>query len=51
MDAEPLPRDTVHDLFATLDGSAAGQTVRVQVIATNEAGEAKPGEAAEIVIA
>ncbi|MCX6898607.1 MAG: hypothetical protein NT105_07905 [Verrucomicrobia bacterium] len=50
VDTEPIPRNTVHDLFATLDGFTAGQTVRVQIIAANEAGEAKPSEAAEMVI-
>lgn len=50
VDAEPIARKTVHDRFTTLDGFIAGQTVRIQIITANKAGEARASAAAEIVM-
>lgn len=40
----------VHDLNATLKSLPVGATLRVQIIAANEAGDATPSPAAEIVV-
>jgi hypothetical protein len=50
VDPEPVAHDPVHDLFVNLPGFASGQTVKVYIIAANDAGEALPGPTEEILI-
>jgi hypothetical protein len=50
VDAEFVAHDPVHDEFVNLPGFASGQTVKVYIIAANDAGEADPGPTEEILI-
>lgn len=50
VDAEPMNVETVHDLQFMLAGLPTGKTVRVFIIAANDAGEAPAGAAVEAVI-
>ncbi len=50
VDAEPVAVETVYDTQFTFTGLTAGQTLRVQIVAANEAGVAGPSETVEIVV-
>jgi hypothetical protein len=50
VDAEPRGCDSTHGLEAVLKEFAAGQTVRVYIVAANEDGEAPAGPTEEILI-
>ncbi|MCX7010311.1 MAG: hypothetical protein NTY53_24250 [Kiritimatiellaeota bacterium] len=50
VDEAPIAHDPVHDEVVNLPGFAAGQTVKVFIIAANDAGEAQPGPTEEILI-
>ena len=43
-------RDAVHDLTVNLTGFTTGQTVKVQIVAANEAGEAQPSPTQQIIV-
>ncbi len=47
---EPVARDAVHDLTVNLTGFTTGQTVKVYIVAANDAGEAMPGPTEQIVV-
>jgi uncharacterized protein YdcH (DUF465 family) len=47
---EPVAHDPVHDLTVNLSGFTTGQTVKVYIIAANDAGEAAAGPTEEILI-
>ena len=47
---EPLARDPVHDLSVNLDSFTPGQTVKVYIVAANDAGEAAPSPTQQIVV-
>ena len=50
VDPEFVSRDAVHDLEAMLEGFTTGQTVKVYIVAANDAGEAQPGPTQQIVV-
>jgi hypothetical protein len=50
VDAEPVAHDPVHDETVNLPGFATGQTVRVYIVAANDAGQADPGPTEEILV-
>lgn len=50
VDPEFMARDPVHDLQVNLTGFTTGQTVKVYIIAANDAGQAMPGPTEEIVV-
>jgi hypothetical protein len=50
VDADFVAHDPVHDETANLAGFTAGQTVKVKIVAANDAGEAGPGPTEEILI-
>ncbi|MBI3880156.1 MAG: fibronectin type III domain-containing protein [Verrucomicrobia bacterium] len=41
---------TVHDREVVLEGLPSGQTVKIRLVAANDAGEAQPGPSAQIVV-
>ncbi|MCX6901484.1 MAG: hypothetical protein NT105_22620 [Verrucomicrobia bacterium] len=47
---EPVARDPVHDLTVNLTGFTTGQTVKVYIVAANDAGEAQAGPTEQILI-
>lgn len=47
---EPVAHDAVHDLTVNLSGFTSGQTVKVYIIAANDAGEAQAGPTEQILI-
>ncbi|MBI5687027.1 MAG: hypothetical protein HZC54_18305 [Verrucomicrobia bacterium] len=47
---EPVAHDPVHDLTVNLNGFTSGQTVKVYIVAANDAGEAMPGPTEQILI-
>lgn len=49
VDADYVAREPVHDLTVNLNGFTTGQTVRVKIVAANDAGEAQPGPTEEII--
>ena len=50
VDTDFVARDAVHDLTVNLSGFTTGQTVKVQIVAANDAGEAQPSPTAKIVV-
>ena len=50
VDQDAQAHDPVHDLTVNLTGFAAGQTVKVYIIAANDAGEAQPGPTEQITL-
>ena len=50
VDESPIAHDPVHDEVVNLPGFAAGQTVKVYIIAANDAGEALPGPTEELQV-
>ena len=50
VDAELVPVETVHDTQFAFTGLTPGQTLRVQIVAANEAGSANPSEVSTIVV-
>jgi len=50
VDDDFVARDAVHDLSVNLTGFTTGQTVKVQIVAANDAGEAQPSPTQEIVV-
>ena len=50
VDVAPVNVETVHDLEVVLDGLPTGQTVKVYVVAANDAGEAPASPTEQIVI-
>jgi len=50
VDEKFVARDPVHDLSVNLTGFTTGQTVKVQIVAANDAGEAQPSPTQEIVV-
>ena len=50
VDTDAQAHDPVHDLSVNLAGFAAGQTVKVYIIAANDAGEAQPGPTEQITL-
>jgi len=49
VDTDFVARDAVHDLTVNLTGFTTGQTVKVQIVAANDAGEALPSPTQQIV--
>jgi hypothetical protein len=47
---EPVAHDPVHDLTVNLSGFTSGQTVKVYIIAANDAGEAAAGPTEQILV-
>jgi hypothetical protein len=47
---EPVAHDAVHDLTVNLPGFTSGQTVKVYIIAANDAGEAQAGPTEQILV-
>ncbi|HEY0551580.1 MAG TPA: hypothetical protein VGF13_18395 [Verrucomicrobiae bacterium] len=50
VDAAPVNIVTVHDLETMLEALPSGKTVRVFIVAANNAGEAPPSDAVEIIV-
>jgi hypothetical protein len=50
VDEDFVAREAVHGLDVVLKGFAAGQTVRVKIVAANDDGEANPGPTEEILV-
>jgi hypothetical protein len=50
VDEDFVARDAVHDLTVSLDGFTTGQTVKVRIVAANDAGQAQPGPTQQIVV-
>lgn len=50
VDVDPVNVETVHDLQYLMAGLPTGQTVRVYIIAANDAGEAPAGPAVDAVV-
>ena len=50
VDTDFVARDAVHDLTVNLTGFTTGQTVKVNIVAANDAGEAQPGPTEQIVV-
>ena len=49
VDLDFVARDAVHDLTVSLTGFTTGQTVKVYIVAANDAGEAMPSPTVQIV--
>ena len=50
VDTEFVARDAVHDMTVNLTGFTTGQTVKVYIVAANDAGEAQPGPTEQILV-
>ena len=50
VDEEPVARDPVHDMTVNLTGFTTGQTVKVYIVAANDAGEAMAGPTEQILV-
>ena len=50
VDTEFAAREAVHDMTVNLAGFTTGQTVKVYIVAANDAGEAQPGPTQQIVV-
>ena len=50
VDLDFVARDAVHDLTVSLSGFTTGQTVKVYIVAANDAGEAMPSPTVQIVV-
>ena len=50
VDPDFVARDAVHDLTVNLTGFITGQTVKVYIVAANDAGEALPSPTVQIVV-
>ena len=49
VDTDFVARDAVHDLTVNLTGFTTGQTVKVYIVAANDAGEALPSPTQQII--